>query len=73
MSADPNVLPDEAERRRIREDTASNLFVNAGAGSGKTAALVLASSCVDLRVTQVSNQTRGMHAVLTASVLTRRE
>lgn len=40
---------------------------------GKTAALVLASSCVDLRVTQVSNQTRGMHAVLTASVLTRRE
>jgi hypothetical protein len=34
---------------------------------------VLASSCVDLRVMQVSNQTRGVHAVLTASVLTRRE
>lgn len=40
---------------------------------GKAAALVLASSCVDLRVTQVSNQTRGVHAALTASVLTRRE
>ena len=32
--------PDEAARRRIREDTASTLLVEAGAGAGKTSALV---------------------------------
>jgi ATP-dependent helicase/nuclease subunit A len=31
---------DEDERTRIRDDTSSTLFVNAGAGSGKTSALV---------------------------------
>jgi hypothetical protein len=30
--------PDEAARRRIREDTASTLLVEAGAGAGKTSA-----------------------------------
>ncbi len=34
------VLKDEGERQRIRDDTAATLFVNAGAGSGKTTALV---------------------------------
>jgi ATP-dependent helicase/nuclease subunit A len=33
-------LADEADRHRIRTDTAATLFVNAGAGSGKTAALI---------------------------------
>ncbi len=33
-------LPDEAARRRIREDLDTNLLVEAGAGSGKTTALV---------------------------------
>ena len=33
-------LRDEDQRQRIRTDTATTLFVNAGAGSGKTAALV---------------------------------
>jgi len=31
---------DQSDRNRIREDTSSTLFVNAGAGSGKTTALV---------------------------------
>jgi acetamidase/formamidase len=35
----------------------------------KAAALALASTCVDLRVTQVANQTWGVHAVLPAGVL----
>ncbi|HEU5065222.1 MAG TPA: UvrD-helicase domain-containing protein, partial [Gaiellaceae bacterium] len=33
-------LVDEAARKRIREDTAATLFVEAGAGSGKTRALI---------------------------------
>ena len=33
-------------------------------GLGKAEALALASTCVDLRVTQVANQTWGVHAVL---------
>jgi ATP-dependent exoDNAse (exonuclease V) beta subunit len=33
-------LPDSDARKRIQVDTASTLFVNAGAGSGKTTALV---------------------------------
>jgi ATP-dependent helicase/nuclease subunit A len=33
-------LADAAERDRIRHDTATTMFVNAGAGSGKTTALV---------------------------------
>ncbi|HUG39724.1 MAG TPA: UvrD-helicase domain-containing protein [Longimicrobiales bacterium] len=33
-------LPDEAARARIREDLGTNLLVEAGAGSGKTTALV---------------------------------
>jgi acetamidase/formamidase len=36
----------------------------------KAAALALASTCVDLRVTQVANQTWGVHAVLPAGVVT---
>jgi acetamidase/formamidase len=36
----------------------------------KAAALALASACVDLRVTQVANQTWGVHAVLPAGVVT---
>jgi acetamidase/formamidase len=32
-------------------------------------ALALASTCVDLRITQVANQTWGVHAVLPAGVL----
>jgi ATP-dependent helicase/nuclease subunit A len=39
MSTVPG-LPDDAARDRIRTDTASTLFVDAGAGSGKTTALV---------------------------------
>jgi acetamidase/formamidase len=35
----------------------------------KGTALALASTCVDLRVTQVVNQTWGVHAVLPAGVL----
>jgi acetamidase/formamidase len=38
-------------------------------GLGKAAALALASTCVDLRVTQVANQTWGVHAVLPTGVL----
>ena len=34
------VLPDQAARTRIKTTTGSTLFVNAGAGSGKTTALV---------------------------------
>jgi acetamidase/formamidase len=37
---------------------------------GKAAALALASTCADLRITQVANQTWGVHAVLPAGVLT---
>lgn len=33
-------LADQGERDRIRDDTAATLFVDAGAGSGKTSALV---------------------------------
>jgi acetamidase/formamidase len=35
----------------------------------KAAALALASTCVDLRITQVANQTWGVHAVLPTGVL----
>jgi ATP-dependent helicase/nuclease subunit A len=35
-----NALPDAQARERLRTDTASTLFVNAGAGSGKTSSLV---------------------------------
>jgi len=38
-------------------------------GAGKAAALALASTCVDLRITQVANQTWGVHAVLPAGVM----
>jgi acetamidase/formamidase len=38
-------------------------------GLGRAAALALASTCVDLRVTQVANRTWGVHAVLPAGVL----
>ena len=38
-------------------------------GLGKAAALALASTCVDLRITQVANQTWGVHAVLPTGVL----
>ena len=34
----------------------------------RTTALALASTCVDLRVTQVANQTWGVHAVLPEQV-----
>lgn len=37
-------------------------------GLGKAAALALASTTVDLRITQVANQTWGVHAVLPAEV-----
>ena len=32
--------------------------------TGSATAMALASSCVDLRITQVANQTWGVHAVL---------
>jgi acetamidase/formamidase len=38
-------------------------------GVGKAAALALASTCVDLRITQVANQTWGVHAVLPAGTM----
>jgi acetamidase/formamidase len=38
-------------------------------GLGKGAALALASTCVDLRITQVANQVWGVHAVLPTGVL----
>jgi acetamidase/formamidase len=38
-------------------------------GLDKAAALALASTCVDLRITQVANQTWGVHAVLPDGVL----
>src|SRR6266702_2514261 len=38
-------------------------------GVGKAAALALASTCVDLRITQVANQTWGVHAVLPAGMI----
>ncbi len=37
-------------------------------GIEKAAALALASTTVDLRITQVANQTWGVHAVLPAEV-----
>jgi acetamidase/formamidase len=36
---------------------------------GKGAALALASTCVDLRITQVANQTWGVHAILPTGIL----
>jgi acetamidase/formamidase len=36
---------------------------------GKASALALASTCVDLRITQVANQTWGVHAVLPSGIL----
>ena len=36
----PGAPPDEAERRRIRDDLDATLFVEAGAGAGKTSSLV---------------------------------
>ena len=47
--------PDDAARRRIRSDLDTTLFVEAGAGSGKTTALVdrvvalVAGGAVELR------------------------
>jgi len=38
-------------------------------GLGRAAALALASTCVDLRITQVANQTWGVHAVLPTGVM----
>ncbi len=38
-------------------------------GVGKGRALAIASSCVDLRITQVANQTWGIHAVLPTEIL----
>jgi acetamidase/formamidase len=38
-------------------------------GLGKGAALALASTCVDLRITQVANQTWGVHAILPTGIL----
>jgi len=38
-------------------------------GQGRAAALALASTCVDMRITQVANQTWGVHAVLPAGLL----
>ncbi len=38
-------------------------------GLAKGAALALASSCVDLRITQVANQTWGVHAILPTGIL----
>src|SRR5688572_8681701 len=55
--ADPSAFPeppDAAQRQRIAEDLATTLFVEAGAGSGKTSALVtrivglVASGAVEL-------------------------
>jgi acetamidase/formamidase len=37
-------------------------------GLGKAAALALASTCVDMRITQVANETWGVHAVLPAGL-----
>ncbi len=37
---DPTVLPDQSDRDRIVTDLGTNLFVEAGAGSGKTRSLV---------------------------------
>jgi acetamidase/formamidase len=42
-------------------------------GVPKTTALALASSSVDLRITQVANQTWGVHAVLPTGVITAKE
>jgi acetamidase/formamidase len=36
---------------------------------GKGTALALASTCVDLRITQVANQTWGVHAILPKGIL----
>jgi acetamidase/formamidase len=38
-------------------------------GLDKAAALALASTCVDLRVTQVANRTWGVHAMLPVGVV----
>ena len=38
-------------------------------GLGRAAALALASTCVDMRITQVANQTWGVHAVLPAGAM----
>ncbi len=38
-------------------------------GVGKAAALAHASTCVDLRITQVANQTWGVHAILPAGMI----
>ena len=39
----------------------------------RAAALALASTCVDMRITQVANQTWGVHAVLPTGLLGRDE
>lgn len=47
-------------------------WIQALHGTGKATALALASTCADLRVTQVANQAWGVHAVLPTGVLTSR-
>jgi acetamidase/formamidase len=41
-------------------------------GLGRERALALASVCVDLRVTQIVNEAKGVHAVLDHDALSRR-
>lgn len=38
-------------------------------GTSRAEALALASTCVDLRVTQIANETWGVHALLPADLL----
>ncbi|GAB3603500.1 acetamidase/formamidase family protein [Kineococcus gypseus] len=50
---------------------AMTTWIAADLGVGRTRALALASTCVDLRVTQVANGTWGVHALLPHGALTR--
>jgi acetamidase/formamidase len=45
-------------------------WMAASYGTSRAEALALASTCVDLRVTQVVNVTWGVHALLPAGLLT---
>ena len=67
-------LPDPADLRDVRVIRAVRLDERTfrDAGLAGATALALASTCVDLRVTQVANGTWGVHAVLPTGVLSRR-
>ncbi len=63
----------DADLNRAAADALADMvtWLQASHDLDRTTALALASTCVDLRVTQVANQTWGVHALLPAGLLAR--